>query len=85
MRNYSENEWRGFFAGAGLDVEEVRIFDFPIEFGPWLERTGCTGPDADRVRALLESRVSGAEVVFERIALLARPADGVETGQAAGS
>ena len=27
---------------AGLAVEEVRRFDFPIELEPWLERTACT-------------------------------------------
>src|SRR5207253_9925616 len=32
VRNYSEEEWRSFFGGAGLIVEEMRTFDFPIEF-----------------------------------------------------
>ena len=36
VRNYSEAEWRGFFADAGLTVDEVRTFDFPIELEPWL-------------------------------------------------
>ena len=53
VRNYTEEEWRAFFADAGLEVEEVRTFDYPIELEPWLERTGCTGETADEVRALL--------------------------------
>jgi SAM-dependent methyltransferase len=74
VRNYSESEWRGFLAAAGLEVEEVRTFDFPIELEPWLERTACTGADAERVRELLAPHVSGGWVALERIALRARPA-----------
>ena len=72
VRNYSEAEWRKFFEGARLTVEEVRRFDFPIELEPWLERTDCTGAVAERVRELLADRISGDKVVFDRIALLAR-------------
>ena len=32
-----------FFADAGLEVEEVGVFDEPVDFEPWLERTGCDG------------------------------------------
>jgi SAM-dependent methyltransferase len=73
VRNYTEAEWRGFFAAAGLAVDDVRRFDFPIELEPWLERTGCTGDDARRVRELLADRVRGGDVVLDRIALLGRP------------
>ena len=74
VRNYSEEEWRGFFAAAGLSVEEVRHFDHPIELEAWLERTACTGDDARRVRELLADRIRGADLMMERIALRARPA-----------
>jgi hypothetical protein len=74
VRNYSEAEWRGFFSDAGLTVDEVRTFDFPIELEPWLERTECFGEDAQRVRELLADRIHGAEVVLDRIALRGRPA-----------
>jgi len=73
VRNYSESEWRGFFAGAGLTVDEVQTFDFPIELEPWLERTECFGEDAQRVRELLADRIHGGEVVLDRIALRGRP------------
>jgi SAM-dependent methyltransferase len=74
VRNYTEDEWRAFFADAGLAVEEVRTFDFPIELEPWLERTGCTGADAERVRALVAPHVTAGWVALERIALRGRPA-----------
>jgi SAM-dependent methyltransferase len=73
VRNYSEPEWRGFFAAAGIEVEEVRRFDFPIELQPWLDRTACTGDDAERVRELLAGRIDGEDVVLDRIALKGRP------------
>jgi SAM-dependent methyltransferase len=69
VRNYSEAEWRAFFDAAGLTVDEVRVFDFPIELEPWLERTACTGADAARVRELLTDRIAGGEIVLDRIAL----------------
>ena len=74
VRNYSEAEWRGFFETAGIEVEEVRIFSYPIELEPWLERTECTGADAERARALLADRVTDGNVTFERIALRGKPA-----------
>jgi SAM-dependent methyltransferase len=73
VRNYGEDEWRAFFAAAGIAVEDVRRFDFPIELEPWLERTACTGDDAARVRELLADRIDGANVVLDRIALRGRP------------
>src|SRR5205814_10437765 len=45
VRNYEQPEWCRFLADAGLVVEEVRAFDFPIELEPWLARTACPGPD----------------------------------------
>jgi hypothetical protein len=74
VRNYTEAEWRRFLTGAGLEPEEVRVFDFPIEFEPWLERSACTGEDAERVRTLLADRITDGEIALERIALRAHPA-----------
>jgi hypothetical protein len=73
VRNYSEADWRALFAGAELAVDDVRVFQFPIELEPWLERTGCSGPAADEVRELLASRIDGEHLVLERIALRGRP------------
>ncbi len=74
VRNYSEAEWRSFAAAAGLDVREIRFFEKPIELQPWLDRCGCAGDDAVRVRALLGDRIQGDNVVLDRIALKAVPA-----------
>jgi SAM-dependent methyltransferase len=73
VRNYSEAEWRTFLAGAGLEVEDVRTFDFPIELEPWLERTECRGDDAVRVRELMAERIADGWIALERIAVRARP------------
>lgn len=56
VRNYTEAEWRELFAQAGLAIENVRILpkEHPLE--AWIARTGCTGPDAIRVRELLAPR-----------------------------
>jgi SAM-dependent methyltransferase len=69
VRNYTEAEWRALFEAAGLEVEAVAHFDKPIEFQPWLDRVGCTGADADRVRELLADRIEDGWVRLERIAL----------------
>jgi SAM-dependent methyltransferase len=70
-RNYSEAEWRVFVAQAGLGVEEVQFFEKPIELQPWLDRCGCDGDDAARVRELLGNRVESGYVALDRIAVRA--------------
>ena len=74
VRNYSEDEWRSFLADAGLDIEEARVVELPIELEPWLERTACTGDDAARVRALLADRISDGQLAMRRIVLRAAKA-----------
>jgi SAM-dependent methyltransferase len=71
VRNYTEDEWRGFLESAGLTVDEVRHFDKPIEFEPWLARAGCEGAEAERVKELLGNRVRDGWVTLDRIALRA--------------
>jgi ubiquinone/menaquinone biosynthesis C-methylase UbiE len=72
VRNYSEAEWRAQFEGVGLTVAEARRVDRTIDFGSWLERSGCTGPDAERVRELLADRIDGHTITLDRIALRGR-------------
>jgi SAM-dependent methyltransferase len=72
VRNYSEEEWHALFAGAGLDVVEARTRERRIELEPWLERTGCTGEDAARVRELVADRIEGGQLRLDRIALKGR-------------
>jgi SAM-dependent methyltransferase len=69
VRNYTEREWQTMFEAAGLRVEDVRHFDKPIEFQPWLDRVGCEGEDAERVRELLADRIEEGWVRLDRIAL----------------
>jgi SAM-dependent methyltransferase len=71
VRNYTEDEWRSFLESAGLTVDEVRHFDKPIEFEPWLARAGCEGAEAERVKELLGNRVRDGWVTLDRIALRA--------------
>jgi SAM-dependent methyltransferase len=57
VRNYGAAEWHSFFELAGLDVVDERLLERPLEIEPWLERAGCGGEDATRVRELLGDRV----------------------------
>ncbi|HEX6763414.1 MAG TPA: class I SAM-dependent methyltransferase [Gaiellaceae bacterium] len=57
VRNYGVAEWHSFFELAGLSVAEEHYMERPLEIEPWLERVGCTGDDAARVRDLLGDRV----------------------------
>jgi SAM-dependent methyltransferase len=72
VRNYSEDDWRELFAGAGLEIEDERVGERRIEFGPWLERTGCVGADAERIRELLADRIEDGKLRIDRIALKGR-------------
>jgi SAM-dependent methyltransferase len=69
VRTYAEAEWERLFPQAGLRVEDVRVVERPILFEPWLERAGCKGSDAARVRTLLADRIGGETITFRRIAL----------------
>ena len=72
VRNYSEEEWRALFDRAGLTPEEAVVGERRISFEPWLERTGCTGEDAARVRELLAGRIEDGRLRLDRIALKGR-------------
>jgi ubiquinone/menaquinone biosynthesis C-methylase UbiE len=72
VRNYTEAEWRSFFDEAGLEVEQVHTYMHPVLLEPWLERAGCTGKDAERVRELVAGRMDGDRVRLERICLEGR-------------
>jgi ubiquinone/menaquinone biosynthesis C-methylase UbiE len=72
VRNYTEDEWRRLFANAGLRVEELRHLDKPIEVQPWLERAGCYGEEAQRVRELLGDRIEDGWITLDRLAIRGR-------------
>lgn len=71
VRNYSDGEWKSLVESAGLVVEDVRFFDKPIQIQPWLDRCGCVGEAARRVRELVAHRTHGDLVTLDRIAILA--------------
>jgi SAM-dependent methyltransferase len=71
VRSYAEAEWRALLAGAGLRVAEVRVLETAIELEPWLERAGCSGEAAARVRALAAERIEDGWIRLDRIALRA--------------
>jgi SAM-dependent methyltransferase len=69
VRNYSEEEWRSFFARAGLTVEDSRVAERWITFEPWLERTSTGGEEAARIRELIGDRIEDGKLRLDRIAL----------------
>jgi ubiquinone/menaquinone biosynthesis C-methylase UbiE len=74
VRNYSEGEWRELFAQAGLDVEEFEREDKRVELEAWLERAGCAGEEAERVRELLGDRIADGCLKLDRGIFKARKA-----------
>jgi SAM-dependent methyltransferase len=66
VRNYSEDEWRAMFARAGLEVEVFEREEKRLELGPWLERAGCVGAEAERVKELLADRIEDGRVKVDR-------------------
>jgi SAM-dependent methyltransferase len=53
VRSLSTEEWRELLVSAGLEVEQELFFSKTHGFDEWLERTGCQGAEAARVRELL--------------------------------
>jgi SAM-dependent methyltransferase len=72
VRSYTEAEWRAMLEEAALTVEEVRVLDKARRLDAWLEWVGCTGGEADRVKALLAEHVVDGEYVDQKILLKAR-------------
>ncbi|MEO8290073.1 MAG: class I SAM-dependent methyltransferase [Gaiellaceae bacterium] len=74
VRNYSLDEWRSLFAEAGLTIEAERESESAVRLEPWLERTGCRGAEAERVRELLADRIDNGLYRLDRVALKGRKA-----------
>jgi ubiquinone/menaquinone biosynthesis C-methylase UbiE len=72
VRSYSEEEWRGLLEGAGLTVEEVRVLEKSRPFDSWLDRVGCAGEEAERVKELVAEHLRGGHYVDRKILLKAR-------------
>jgi SAM-dependent methyltransferase len=69
VRNYTETEWRGLLADAGMEIRNVEIFPHTFDLAAWLERTGCEGEEAERVVELLGDRVAGGRLTLDKIAI----------------
>jgi SAM-dependent methyltransferase len=72
VRCYSEEEWRAFFAGAGLDVVGRELFVRWQEVDAWLARTETPEADAARVRELLADRIVDGQLSFRSLVLKGR-------------
>ena len=53
VRSLSTEEWHELLESGALEVEQELFFSKTHDFDDWLARTGCQGPDAERVRELL--------------------------------
>ncbi len=71
VQSYSEDEWRTMLEASGLEVAELQVFDYPVEFEPWLDRAGCVGDDAERVRMLAADRIADGWITLDRMAVKA--------------
>ena len=69
VRCLTVDEWRQLFADEGLGIDDVRFLPQRVELGPWLDRAGCTGEAAARVRELTADRTEDGWVTLERMAL----------------
>jgi len=58
VRNYTEEEWRGFLEEAGLEIEQAECFEKTHPLEAWLARTGCEGEEAEHVKELLADRTT---------------------------
>jgi SAM-dependent methyltransferase len=74
VRNYTEEEWRGFFEDAGLEIDDLRFFEHSFDLPAWLARTGCDGDDADRAVELLGARAADDTLTLRKIAINGRKA-----------
>jgi SAM-dependent methyltransferase len=72
VRNYSEDEWRAMFDGAGLEIEAYELEDKRIDFEAWLDRSGTPDEDRGRIRELLADRVEDGKLRLERAIYKAR-------------
>jgi SAM-dependent methyltransferase len=72
VRCYTEDEWRSFFAGAGLTIEAREVFERWQDVDGWLARTETPAADAERVRELLADRIVDGRLAFHTLVLKGR-------------
>jgi SAM-dependent methyltransferase len=74
VRCYSEDEWRGFFAAAGLRVEGEQEFERRADLEAWLARVDTPEDDAERVRELLADRIDDGQLLLRSVVFKTRKA-----------
>jgi ubiquinone/menaquinone biosynthesis C-methylase UbiE len=72
VRCYSEQEWRTFFAEAGLEVEETETFERWLDVEAWLARVETPEADAARARELLADRIEDGRLMFRSFVVKGR-------------
>jgi SAM-dependent methyltransferase len=72
IRRYSEDEWRRFFADAGLEIDRLEILSRRMRVDTWLERAAATPEVAARVKALIADMIEDGLVRHETIILRGR-------------
>jgi SAM-dependent methyltransferase len=72
VRRYSEEEWRRFFAGAGLQIDRLEIMSRRMPVDAWLERADATPEIALRVKERIAHMIEDGLVGHEAIVLRGR-------------
>ncbi len=72
VRRYSEEEWRGFFEDAGLEVDRLEIMTRRMPVDPWLERAVATPEVAAKVKELIADMIEDGLVRNEAIIIRGR-------------
>jgi SAM-dependent methyltransferase len=72
VRRYTEDEWRGFFEAAGLEVDRLERMSRQLPVDPWLDRAAATPDVAARVKELLADLIEDGLVQHEAIILRGR-------------
>jgi SAM-dependent methyltransferase len=72
VRRYSEDEWRGFFEEAGLEVDRLGIMSRQLPVDPWLDRAEATPEVAAKVKELIGDLVTDGAARHDAIILRGR-------------
>lgn len=72
VRRYSEEEWRGFFEDAGLEVDRLEIMTRRMPVDPWLERAVATPEVPAKVKELIADMIEDGLVRHEAIIIRGR-------------
>jgi SAM-dependent methyltransferase len=72
VRRYSEDEWRGFFEEAGLEIDRLEVMSRRMPVDAWLARVPVTPEAAVRVKEFIADMLEDGLVRHEAIILRGR-------------